>query len=613
LRRVGTGLLSRPLDGLRTARPSLLPLRAGLLRVAGLAWLVGFLVILVGCSSRPPPLGVFCGAGEWDIPPAYHGNPWAPGGVGAAAPYVYEPLFVYLASTGQYLPRLGTSFTESPDGRELRVSLRPGSAWHDGKPLSSRDVQCTFYLGALRGLPVWAYLDSVECPDPATVLFRFRKPSPLGRVDALTEPITSPVHLFGQHLPAILELGGAQVAGGGGDAQPLDPELAARLRGVREVLFRFQPARPVGTGPYRIGRVTSAEMSLEAFPQHPETDRLAVRRVRLLRWGSNEVIWSYLLAGQLDAAAPACPPDVASEILRRRPTVRMLTPPDLSDLGVLLNTRRPPFDDLRVRQALARLLDRDLVRRVASPFSETFGGLQVGMGRQIARRWLPAETLASLEPYELDPERASRELEGAGFGRDPQGRWLGPEGPVRLELLAPEGQSDLVLLAETVAAQLEAFGMEIEIRVLKRDLYSARLADGDFDLAASFGGQLGRYGDPTLAMERFFMPGGQLQVASGLPGVLDGLDVGALSAGLRLVRDPLAKKETLGRLGSLAHQELPFLACFEKRLTLFLNDGTRVQGWPAEEDPLWTALPAGAETIYATMLATGRVRPVEAR
>lgn len=591
----------------------MLPLRAGLLRVAGLAWLVGFLVILVACTSRPPPLGVFCGAGEWDIPPAYHGNPWAPGGVGAAAPYVYEPLFVHVASTGRYLPRLGTSFTESPDGRELKVSLRPDSLWHDGTPLTSRDVQCTFYLGALRGMPVWSYLDSVECPDPASVLFRFRRPSPLGRVDALTEPITSPVHLFGQHLPAILELGGTRVAGGGGDARPLDPELAARLRAAREVLFRFQPARPVGTGPYRIGRVTSAEMSLEAFREHPEFDRLAVRRIRLLRWGSNEVIWSYLLAGQVDAAAPACPPDVAREILRRRPTVRMLTPPDLADLGVLLNTRRPPFDQLQVRQALARFLDRDLVRRVASPFSVTSGGLQVGMGRQTARRWLPQEVLDRLDPYELDPKRAERELEQAGWRRDSRGSWVASEGPVHLELLAPEGQSDLVLLAETVAAQLEAFGMETGIRVLKRDLYAARLADGEFDLAASFGGQLGRYGDPTLAMERFFMPGGQLQMASGLPEVLDGLDVGALSAGLRLMRDPMAKRENLGRLARLAHLELPFLACFEKRLTLFLNDGARVQGWPSEDDPLWTALPAGAETIYATMLATGRVHPVEAR
>lgn len=578
-----------------------------------MAWLVGFLVILVACTSRPPPLGVFCGAGEWDIPPAYHGNPWAPGGVGAAAPYVYEPLFVHVASTGRYLPRLGTSFTESPDGRELKVSLRPDSLWHDGTPLTSRDVQCTFYLGALRGMPVWSYLDSVECPDPASVLFRFRRPSPLGRVDALTEPITSPVHLFGQHLPAILELGGTRVAGGGGDARPLDPELAARLRAAREVLFRFQPARPVGTGPYRIGRVTSAEMSLEAFREHPEFDRLAVRRIRLLRWGSNEVIWSYLLAGQVDAAAPACPPDVAREILRRRPTVRMLTPPDLADLGVLLNTRRPPFDQLQVRQALARFLDRDLVRRVASPFSVTSGGLQVGMGRQTARRWLPQEVLDRLDPYELDPKRAERELEQAGWRRDSRGSWVASEGPVHLELLAPEGQSDLVLLAETVAAQLEAFGMETGIRVLKRDLYAARLADGEFDLAASFGGQLGRYGDPTLAMERFFMPGGQLQMASGLPEVLDGLDVGALSAGLRLMRDPMAKRENLGRLARLAHLELPFLACFEKRLTLFLNDGARVQGWPSEDDPLWTALPAGAETIYATMLATGRVHPVEAR
>ncbi len=563
-------------------------------------------LVLSACAARPPERGVFCSAGEWDIPPAYHGNPWAPGGVGAAAPYVYEPLFVYVAATGQYLPRLGRSFTESPDGRELTVRLRPGSRWHDGTPATSRDVQCTFYLGALRAMPVWSYLQSVDCPDDGTVVFHFRRPSPLARVDALTEPVTSPCHIFGQHLPAVLKIGGARAAGVEASS---DPGLQESLRAVREVLFRFHPDLPIGTGPYRIGRVTSAEMSLEAFPQHPQADRLRVRRVRLLRWGSNEVIWSYLLAGQVDAVAPACPPDVAAEVVRRHPRIRLLTPPDLADVGLLLNTRRPPMDNLHVRRALARVLDRDQIRRVASPFSDTSGGVQAGMGREIAHRWLAPSLLASLTPYELDPTAALQEMARTVYRREASGRWGGPSGPLRLELLAPEGQSDLVLLAETAAAQLEGFGLQTEIRVLKRDLYAARMADGDFDLAASFGCQLGRYGDPTLALERFFLPGGQLQMAAGLPAVVDGLDTGELARRIRLIRDPDSKREALGRLARVAHQELPFLACFEKRLTLFLNDGPRVEGWPAGDDPIWTALPAGAETIYATLLAQGRVAP----
>ncbi len=571
---------------------------------------LALVLILSACATRPPERGVFCSAGEWDIPPAYHGNPWAPGGVGAAAPYVYEPLFVYVARTGQYLPRLGQSFTESPDGRQLSVHLRPGSTWHDGTPATSRDVQCTFYLGALRAMPVWAYLESVDCPDDATVLFRFRKPSPLARVDALTEPITSPCHLFGQHLPAVMKIGGARAAAVGTTA---DPELQESLRALREVLFRFHPELPVGTGPYKIGRVTSAEMSLEAFPQHPQADHLRIRKVRLLRWGSNEVIWSYLLAGQVDAVAPACPPDVAAEVVRRHPRIRLLTPPDLADVGLLLNTRRPPLDNVHVRRALARALDRDQIRRVASPFSDTSGGLQVGMGREIANRWLSRQLLASLAPYDLDQNRAVQELEQSVYRRDESGRWGGPAGPVHLEVLAPEGQSDLVLLAETAAAQLEAFGMEAEIRVLKRDLYAARMADGEFDLAASFGGQLGRYGDPTLAMERFFLPGGQLQRAAGLPAVVDGLDTGELARRIRLMRNPEEKREALGSLARVAHEELPFLACFEKRLTLFLNDGLRVEGWPEGDDPIWTALPSGAETIYATLLAQGRVVPAKER
>lgn len=562
------------------------------------ALLVLLVLLLAACAPRAPEPGVFCSAGEWDLPPAYHGNPAAPGGVGAAGPYVYEPLFVYVSGTGEYLPRLGSSFTESPDGRTLTVHLRPGSRWHDGTPVTSRDVQCTFYLGYLKGLGIWSYLDSVDCPDDGTVVFTFHKPCPMATIDALTELVNLPQHLFGQHLSAVREL---QKHG-----LYADPN---ELREAREVLFRFHPELPIGTGPFRIGRVTAAEMSLERFPEHPQADQVRISRIRLLRWGSNEVVWSYLLAGQVDAVSPACPPDVAEEVVRRHPSIRMLTPPDLADVGLLMNARRAPLDRLEVRRAVAQVLDRDLIRRVASPFSDTAGDLQIGMVQEVARRWLGPQAFQGLTPYRKDLQAAARQLQAGGYQRGTDGVWCGPAGPIHLELLAREGQNDLVLMAEAAAAQLEAFGIPTEIRAVKLDLYGARIKDGQFDLAATFGGQLGRYGDPALGIERLFYPGGQLQEGAGLPSMLDGLDTGALARGIRLERDPRQKREALGRMAAIAHRNLPFLSCFEKRMSLFLNDGERVTGWPPADDPIWTAAPGGIELLYATLLARGTVRP----
>lgn len=53
-------------------------------------WLI--LLLLLACAPAPDEQGWFTSAGDWAVPPAYHGNPWAPGGVGVAGAYVYEPL-----------------------------------------------------------------------------------------------------------------------------------------------------------------------------------------------------------------------------------------------------------------------------------------------------------------------------------------------------------------------------------------------------------------------------------------------------------------------------------------------------------------------------------------
>src|SRR5947209_4875458 len=47
-------------------------------------------------------------AGDWDIPPAYNGNPWAPGGAGVAASFVFDQLFAEAMPMGSAGPKPAT-------------------------------------------------------------------------------------------------------------------------------------------------------------------------------------------------------------------------------------------------------------------------------------------------------------------------------------------------------------------------------------------------------------------------------------------------------------------------------------------------------------------------
>lgn len=524
-------------------------------------------VLLCGCAAEPLRPGILYTAGDWAVPPAFHGNPWAPGGVGVARSFVYEPLFDYTPATEEYYPRLALSFQETAD--VLEVKLKRNVRWHDGEPFTSKDVRATFQIGYLGGLEIWHYLDRIECPDDFTVRFVWKLRSPTNALLVLTEPITTAEHLFREYLGATP--GGEKATDPAGQVKQ---EQAAR-----EVLYAERPALPVGTGPFRLRKVTASDLLLDRFPEYHEP--LHVDGVRIARWGRNEVVWSYLYAGQLDAISPACPPDLAREILKRNPNIRLITPSDNNEMGLVLNTRRPELGSVQNREALAALLDRDKIRELACEVGDTSPPYSLGLVPSQAERWLGAD---------FHP-RAYRS----------EARW---QGAAHLEILAPAGFTDLALLAEGAATQWTRAGIPTEVRLVQGELYAELLKNGDFDVAAVFGAQMGRTIHPSTSEGRFFALDGQLQVAAGYP---SGRPAARKVEALRLETDPVRARQLTRELATLQNESRTFIPCFEKRLMIFVQDGDRLRGWPPADSPLWSAAPLGVENLYANLIVRGLV------
>ena len=262
--------------------------------------------------------------GGWPLPPGYHGNPFGPGGVGAAYWFMYEPLFYYLPGNDSLIPRLATSYEITDNGRVLVVHLREGVLWHDEKPFTSEDVKTTWYIiGALYGVTWWRYIDSIETPDPLTVIFRLTTISPLVRLRILVEPIRAPKHIFGDLMTdagSLLKIRKeiwAYEARGEKAPEELRDRLSKMLADFREKIYAIKPGVPTvpGTGPYMVVGVTESEITLKKFPKHYMAATTLIDTVRIFRWTNNEVMWGYLLGGEIDAGHPASPPDVNRAIL----------------------------------------------------------------------------------------------------------------------------------------------------------------------------------------------------------------------------------------------------------------------------------------------------------
>ena len=90
-------------------------------------------------------------------------------------------------SPGSIVPDLAASWSWNEEGTELTLPLREGIRWHDGKPFTARDVQCTFDLltgkssEKLRINPRkawWRNLEAVTANGDYEVTFHLKRPQP---------------------------------------------------------------------------------------------------------------------------------------------------------------------------------------------------------------------------------------------------------------------------------------------------------------------------------------------------------------------------------------------------------------------------------------------------
>jgi len=580
-------------------------------------FLILIIILFSGCSPVKEEKGVFYTAGCWDIPPAYHGNPWAPGGVGAALSYVYEPLFIYIPGTKEFIPRLGESFQESDDKLTLTIKLRKNVFWHDGEKFSARDVQTTFYIGYIKGLEIWRNLSSVECEDENTIVLKWKRASPTNTIRALTEYITSPYHIFGHWSDQIPEIYKKREALGLNDKEGSLEQNKIEQK-VREILYKFHPEMPIGTGPFHIQNVTSSDIILEKFPKYYDILQVDISKVHIIRWGSNEVVWAYLMAGELDGVAPACPYDVTREIMKRNPSTSVVTPSDLNEFGLLFNCTRKPTSDYKFRHAVSSIINRDVIRQVAYTYGETVDDYSLGIPKSVRREWLKDDFYKGLTEYKYDQEKAKELLLELGYKWDEtKHKWLTPQGKeILLEIVAPAGQNDFILLAEAAGAQLTKFGIPAEVRVIPMDIYSTTvMQERNFDIATESGAQLNKFGHPSVSFNRFYQKGSIIQVSSGLPSKLkykdEMIDTEKLVYNLNLTVDAGKSAEMIEKLAWITNENLAFLPCYEKHILIFTADGKRVTGWPAKDDKIWSAAPGGIENLFCTMIVKGKIRSVK--
>ncbi|QDI77775.1 MULTISPECIES: ABC transporter substrate-binding protein [Leisingera] len=319
---------------------------------------------------------------------------------------IFEGLTRFMGD-GSVVPGLAESWEISEDGTVYTFKLRQGVTFHDGSAMDAEDVK--FSLDRARAedstnaqKALFDGIASVEAVDPQTV--RITLEAPNGSL------------LFNLAW---------------GDAVIVAPES---IEGIK--------TNPVGTGAYTFQEwVQGDRITLARNPDY-WGDQPALASATFKFISDPTAAFAAMMAEDIDAfdnfPAPENLPQFEAD-----PRFQVLVGSTEGETILSINNKQPPFDDIRVRQAVAHAIDRQAI----------IDGAMFGYGTPIGTHFAPHhpayKDLTGKSAH--DPEQAKALLAEAGF----------PEGFETTLHLPPPSYARRG--GEIIAAQLAAVGIKAEI------------------------------------------------------------------------------------------------------------------------------------------------------
>jgi peptide/nickel transport system substrate-binding protein len=383
-------------------------------------------VPLLSCSSKPAPntLVMIIESSPNNLDPRV--------GIDGQSERIDGLIFDYLLERDENFnpkPALAERW-EIPDPRTYIFHLRSGVHFHNGQPLTARDVKWTFdslLTGKIRSprASTYRFVASVEALEEGTVIFH------------LKEPFSPLLWNLSDGAVGIVPYG--------------------TLNEISE--------HPIGSGPFRfVGAETDKEVVLERNDDYwgpkPHLERVrfavvpdAITRALELRKGS------------ADAAINALTSDMVAA-LEREQNLAVLRGPGTVLQYMNFNLRDPILRDVRVRQAIALALDR---RPILEYLWRGFA--------QPANSVLPPQSWAyddHVPRYEHDPERARQLLDAAGYPA---------RNGVRFHLtMKTSTDENTRLMVAVMQQQLREVQIQLDIRTFEFATFYADITKGAFQI-----------------------------------------------------------------------------------------------------------------------------------
>jgi peptide/nickel transport system substrate-binding protein len=339
--------------------------------------------------------------------------------------FQYDSLF-QLDAAGVPQPWLVEKNEISADGKSYTLTLRDGITWNDGEPFTSADVKFTFEYYLANTHPRWSGdvkgFESAEIVDANKIVINLAKPNPDFILTAFADMPIIPQHIW---------------------------------EGITDPAEHVFDVTNVGTGPYKL--VEHAADQYYRFEAREDyfAGAPSVKEVVLVEFADLSSALAAFRTNEIDVIFSSVPPEQV-DLLSGSEGIVVAKGPEFGSTLLLFDTQQSPFDQVAVRQAIAKAIDlQDIVDTVALGYA-TPGN--IGWTHPSSPVFNNAVTT------EYNPEEANQILDEAGFtDSDGDGIREVAGQPMKFEFMTVSDDALGLRTAELIRDMLAAIGMQADV------------------------------------------------------------------------------------------------------------------------------------------------------
>ncbi|MCL6442366.1 MAG: hypothetical protein K6T83_02675 [Alicyclobacillus sp.] len=418
----------------------------------------------------------------------------------------YAPL-AYFKFTGNfdYWPVLAKSWSFNAKANTLTVHINPNAKWSNGTPVTAQDVLVTFELQFLQGNAQNWTLTNVKVVDPHTVVF-YKDPHALYNNSTFMQQILNntsilPAAIYGKYIPKnIWQL----VKDAQGDPKAKSTVAASKAMTAaitKATGVKYTPSQLIYDGPWSLVRTSSSTILYTKNPYYVFAKNINADQVVETNQTTNDVTWRALENGQLDYAGVGYSPVVYKAVMSVHQN-HFIAVPQSTGMALLFNQGIAPFNDVRVRQALAYIINRSAVQKIGEPIGGYKAVYEDGLIETVNKQWLTPAQLKTLNQYNPNKAKATALLKAAGFKKTSSG-WVMPNGkPFKFNVYVPN-YSDWVQGVDAITSELQQFGIQASTSVTDPNLFYDQAGKGKYGVFTEWWG--GWSLDPAQAFNQLYL------------------------------------------------------------------------------------------------------------